>query len=314
MPIKVNCKNIERIIKTDALGQSTEIMKVYRNNAVVWTKKSLDERLKKMANNVAYLINQEREKLGLNKLYTVPYLNECAEIRAKDQLEREGHYRPNGDYFSELIDTKKIPWLYSTEIIASGSSSAEDTVNAWKNSQNHWKQAMNGSFTHTGIGVYYDENSKYKWHWVQIFTYDVTPGAVYEGQYLPQYIILYDKLIIKCVDSETGENISGITFVLYTNLSDVKTSDFSATQNGVEISVLTLEGMLKFTTGKFPTEISGIPSCELKISISKTSLKMVRYTYSHGLDKEDSSMYFSSISVQNTFKNHEFTIILTKQY
>lgn len=69
---------------------------------------------------------------------------------------------------------------------------------------------------------------------------------------------------------------------------------------------------MNFKTGNSPTEILGIPSCELKISISKTNLKMARYNYSHGLDGEDSSMYFSSISIQNTFKNHECTIVLTK--
>ncbi|MDE7098775.1 MAG: CAP domain-containing protein [Ruminococcus sp.] len=316
MPIKVNCKNIERIIKTDTSGQLTEIMKVYRNNAVVWTKKSpyTPEQIAKMADNVAYLLNKERAALGLNQLYVVPYLNECAAIRAKEQVEAEGHYRPNGDRFTTVIDPSKLPWLSMNEILALGTSSAEDTVKAWKNSQINWKAATSDSYTHTGIAGYYDENSKYKWNWVQIFTNDVDPTASYPGQYLPQYTNLYDKFIIKCVDSETGENISGITFVLYTNLSNVKTSDFSATQNGADISVPTFEGMLNFNTGKFPTEISGIPSCELKISISKSSLRMVRYTYSRGLDKEDSSMYFSSISVRNNYETHEFTVVLTKQY
>lgn len=189
MPIKVNCKNIERIIKTDALGQPTEIMKVYRNNTVVWKKKSpyLPEQLAKMANNVAYLINQERVALGRGRLYVVPHLNECAEIRAEEQVETEGHYRPNGEYFYDVIDCDIVEWLYATENIALGTASAEDTVKYWKNLSNHWANATNSSFTHTGVGVFYDKNSD-KLYWAMIYTYDMNPGASYPEQYLPQYI------------------------------------------------------------------------------------------------------------------------------
>lgn len=143
------------------------------------------EQLSEMANQVAMLLNKEREALGLNPLYVVPYLNECAEIRAKEQVEREGHERPNGEYFSQIIDLEKISWLYTSENIALGAGSAEDAIKLWKNSPNHWANATSDSFTHTGVAIYYDENSKYKWNWVQIFTNDVEPGTVYEGQYLP---------------------------------------------------------------------------------------------------------------------------------
>ncbi|MDE7365082.1 MAG: CAP domain-containing protein, partial [Ruminococcus sp.] len=274
----------------------------------------------KMANNVAYLINEERKKLGVKQLYVVPYLNECAEIRAKDQLEQEGHWRPNGDYFSDVIDIKIIPWLYTAENIALGTANAEDTVKYWKNSSNHWKNAVSDNFSHTGVGVYYDENSTRKWHWVQIFTNDSDPYKIYPDQYLPQYINPYDKLVIKCIDSETGENISGIRISLMlpanTTSGAVKTSDFSATQNGVEISVPIMFGddWVQFTTGEFPTEISGVSSCELRIALYKSHVKTAKYNYSHGLDEEDSSRYFSIISVRNEYQTHEFTIVLTKQY
>lgn len=144
------------------------------------------EQLAEMANEVAILINQEREALGLKPLYVVPYLNECAEIRAKEQLEKEGHFRPNGDYFSELIDYDKLSWLGIAENIALGSQTAADAVQDWKNSSSHWLSATNRNYTHTGIALYYDENSEHKLHWVQIFTNDMEPYAVYPDQYLPQ--------------------------------------------------------------------------------------------------------------------------------
>lgn len=188
MPIKVNCKNIERIIKTDTSCQITEIKKVYSNNTVVWSKKSdtdTSELFAKMANNVAYLINQERKALGRKQLYMVPHLNECAVIRAKEQVEQIGHNRPNGEHFTNVIDWDKVSWLSVWENIALGTQTAKETVNAWKNSSNHWSFATDPDWTHTGVGVYYDENSQYKWNWVQIFTYDIEPYAVYEDQYLP---------------------------------------------------------------------------------------------------------------------------------
>lgn len=177
-----------KIIKTNASGQATEIKKVYRNNVVVWSKKSsyTPEQLEKMATQLAYLMNEERAALGVRKLYAVPYLNECAEIRAKEQLEKEGHFRPNGDYFSELIDTDKLDWLGIAENIALGTTSAEETVQYWKNSSSHWLSATNRNYTHTGVALYYDENSEHKLHWVQIFTNDMEPYAVYPNQYLPQ--------------------------------------------------------------------------------------------------------------------------------
>ncbi|MDE7365267.1 MAG: CAP domain-containing protein, partial [Ruminococcus sp.] len=272
---------------------------------------------KTMADQVIYLINEERKKLGIKQLYAVPYLNECAEIRAKDQLEQEGHWRPNGDYWTDVIDIKIIPWLYTAENIALGTANAEDTVKYWKNSSNHWKNAVSDNFSHTGVGVYYDENSTRKWHWVQIFTNDAhSSSAVYEGQYLPQNQEIQNPpepeiapdMILSCKDSETNKEFSGITVdITSTTNKNPNFSTLKVMQGDTTISYTTALDFYKyktatFTTGSTETKIFGLPTSETFIvkvhtpigyySTCPISTSDYYYTYTHSQTEEQFSLNF----------------------
>ncbi|MDE5936697.1 MAG: hypothetical protein K2G83_04760, partial [Ruminococcus sp.] len=60
-----------------------------------------------LANNMAVMVNNERKALGLRELYVVPYLQECAKIRAEEASVSYSHTRPNGEYCSDVIDYNK---------------------------------------------------------------------------------------------------------------------------------------------------------------------------------------------------------------
>ncbi|MDE5855007.1 MAG: SCP-like extracellular [Ruminococcus sp.] len=144
-----------------------------------------DNELAEIANNMAILVNQEREALGLKPLYVVPYLNECAQTRAEEAAVVFSHTRPDGTYCSEVIDYDSFQYGYFAENLAAGADNYESAFNQWKNSEKHWTAITNENITHMGLGVTYVEGSEYGWYWTQIFTNDLVGEVEHEGQYLP---------------------------------------------------------------------------------------------------------------------------------
>lgn len=146
-----------------------------------------------MTNEVAIIINEEREKLGLKPLYVVPYLNEIANLRAKESSELLSHVRLNGTSFITSIDTKIVDYCMIAENLAAGSDNAKDTMEQFRNSPKHWNAITSEYFTHMGIGFVYNPDGigGYKYYWCQIFSNDFRENVEYEGQYLPS-----DKIII----------------------------------------------------------------------------------------------------------------------
>ncbi|MDE6775783.1 MAG: SCP-like extracellular [Ruminococcus sp.] len=140
-----------------------------------------DNELRSMANEVAVLVNEAREELGLAPLYVVPYLNELGDLRASEIVDDFSHSR-GGQRFSSVVDTDIVKYSVIAENIAAGSDNAVDTFNQWKNSPSHWKSITNPDITHIGIGVYYDPDSTYGWYWQQLF---VSTKQTFEDQYLP---------------------------------------------------------------------------------------------------------------------------------
>lgn len=141
------------------------------------------------AEELGFLINQEREKLGLNPLYTTEYLKECANIRSKEASVYFAHYRyQGGPSYSSVVDYSIIPWTYIGENLAGGSETADGALEMWRNSAKNWATITRPEYTHIGCGVCYnpDGDGGYCWYWCAIFTneWDL---AVYEGQYLPEY-------------------------------------------------------------------------------------------------------------------------------
>lgn len=143
---------------------------------------------KEMTDKVIYLVNEARAEAGLDPIYAVPYLSELATVRAEECVVDFSHTRTNGDSFSEIVDYEEAPWLYIGENIASGMSTPEATFEQWRNSPSHWSAIMNPNYTHMGVGVSYNPDSKYGWYWEQLFigvdTFEAPDGKI-DGQYYP---------------------------------------------------------------------------------------------------------------------------------
>ncbi len=124
------------------------------------------------AQEMLKLINQERAKAGVSPLKLNKSLVNAANVRAEEIVEVFSHTRPDGSFFSTVLDDFGISYYCSGENIAAGLSSASETVSQWINSPAHYDNIVNPDFTQLGVGYYYDANSTYKYHWVQIFKCD----------------------------------------------------------------------------------------------------------------------------------------------
>lgn len=153
-----------------------------------------------MADNLAYLINVERENAGLEPLKVVPYLSSLAAIRAAECVIKLEHDRPDDitDYsyddkgqkyygFDTVIDYSLVPWMWAGENIAAGNSSPQATCEQWMKSDDHRKVILNPNYTHIGVALCYVENDTnpdhYHYYWDAIF---VGCGIDFEGQYTPE--------------------------------------------------------------------------------------------------------------------------------
>jgi len=115
---------------------------------------------------VRTLVNQERNKLGIESLKSNTLLTNAANIRAKEIAELFSHTRPDGtSCFTAISSDYKYRCL--GENIAYGYSlSADGVMGLWMNSPGHRSNILNSNFTEIGIGCY--ESNGYC-YWVQMF-------------------------------------------------------------------------------------------------------------------------------------------------
>ena len=143
--------------------------------------------LPELADRIVVLVNEARAEAGLKPLKAVPYLNDRANVRSRELIEKWDHYRPilgddgNPLKFSTVIDQNVVPYANAAENIAACFPTAEATFQQWKNSEPHWKSIMNVivktdsvtgekternvDFDYIGVGVCHEENSDYGWYW-----------------------------------------------------------------------------------------------------------------------------------------------------
>jgi len=118
------------------------------------------------------VVNAERAKVGASPLTLNVSLINAANIRAVEISKSFSHTRTNNTLFSTVLDELGIKYYCCGENIAAGVASAEKTAYQLVNSPAHYENIVNPSYTQLGIGYYYDANSTYKHHWVQIFKCD----------------------------------------------------------------------------------------------------------------------------------------------
>jgi len=104
--------------------------------------------------NLAYLINKERTYRGLSPLRISVNLDQAAEFKAEDMLNRNyfEHYA-FGLAPWDFMKQANYNYLYAGENLAMDFQTAEGMVNAWMNSDLHRKNILNPDFEEMGIGV-----------------------------------------------------------------------------------------------------------------------------------------------------------------
>ena len=159
------------------------------------------------------IINEARAENGLKPLYVVPYLNDRANVRARECIVKFDHVRPTFDEegkaenFATVIDDDLVPYSKAAEDIAAGYKSAEDTLEQWKNSKVHWDYLMSTDqkgnpvdFDFIGIGVCYEENSDHHWYWAVLL---VDCEEDLNGAYVPERY----KIVPKFAGDLTGDGV-----------------------------------------------------------------------------------------------------------
>lgn len=116
--------------------------------------------------SVHTLVNEYRRSKGLNALKYNPLIADIARTHSQNMADGSSPFSHEG--FSERSDKirAELGGSRTAENIAYGYSSAKRTVEGWIKSDGHRKN-MKGDFTHTGIGVAYDNNDQP--YYTQIF-------------------------------------------------------------------------------------------------------------------------------------------------
>lgn len=118
------------------------------------------------AHRILELVNQEREKRGIEAMKLSPGLMGASEVRAGELPVRFSHTRPNG---KSALDMILKSGSTVGENIAAGQSTPEAVMESWMNSPGHKMNILNPLFTHLGVGYVHDEKSPYSHYWVQMF-------------------------------------------------------------------------------------------------------------------------------------------------
>lgn len=104
--------------------------------------------------NVENSINQERSARGLTKLKIDPNLNNAANAKSKDMINRNyfEHYA-FGLTPWDFIKQSGYNYLYAGENLAMDFSTSEGMMSAWMNSSLHRENVLNPDYTDMGIGI-----------------------------------------------------------------------------------------------------------------------------------------------------------------
>lgn len=118
---------------------------------------------------VARLVNIERQKAGLAPLTLSTELSNVARIKSKDMADKNyfSHTSPTyGDPF-QMMRSFGIKYGYAGENIAKGYRSAQAVMDGWMNSSGHRANILNPNFKTIGVGYVESNGTTY---WTQMFT------------------------------------------------------------------------------------------------------------------------------------------------
>ena len=122
------------------------------------------------ATEVLNLVNQLRAEVGVAPLSLDSTLCQAANTRAVEISQDNcfSQTRPNGTSCFTVLDDYGISYMATGENIAAGYATPADVVAGWKNSEGHYANMINASYTKLGVG-FYNSGSGYGTHWTQLF-------------------------------------------------------------------------------------------------------------------------------------------------
>ncbi len=131
---------------------------------------SMDTPIVDQMKEVLDLVNEQRNKQGLNPLMMDSSLNHIATLKAQDMRDHNYFDHNSQTYGSpfEMLQRFGIHYSSAGENIAAGQKSAQQVMNDWMNSTGHRANILNENYTHLGVG--YVEGGAYGTYWVQTFT------------------------------------------------------------------------------------------------------------------------------------------------
>ena len=123
------------------------------------------------AHRVLYLTNLERKAKGVPPLKGQDQLFTASGAHALDMAQKNyfSHTSQDGRTFDQRVTAAGYKWNTCAENIAAGNSTAETTVDQWKNSSGHYANMINASYREMGVGYAQTSTSTYKHYWVQDF-------------------------------------------------------------------------------------------------------------------------------------------------
>lgn len=116
------------------------------------------------AQQVLDIVNQERQKAGLQPLKMNTELSKMAMAKAQDMYNNNyfDHQSPTYGSPFDMMNSFGITYKTAGENIARGQTSPTEVMNQWMNSPGHRQNILDSSFTQIGVAYYNSE-------WVQEF-------------------------------------------------------------------------------------------------------------------------------------------------
>ena len=155
-------QSISRVLTTKATTKPIE--KITLTTTVPTTKLSKtlpNYRPDRDAMELFRLVNQYRKDNGIQELEFDDTLAKLAYVRAKEQIEKEGHTRPDGTRFLTVFEEYGCSYNGAGENIAIGTEATpERMMNGWINSPSHNENMLRPYWGKGAIGLYTDENAR----------------------------------------------------------------------------------------------------------------------------------------------------------
>lgn len=145
-------------------GQSTE-----EANSETGTETAERTEATQQAREVLKIVNQERQKQGLEPLVISAKLTDIANKKAQDMADN-GYFDHTSPTYGSPFDMLKrfgVQYTAAGENIAAGQKNATEVMDSWMNSSGHRANILNANYEQIGIG--YVEGGRWGTYWVQLF-------------------------------------------------------------------------------------------------------------------------------------------------